>query len=339
MNLALCVGPFDIPSDADLALLRRALALAPQCVVAIAGACLPRSPRHPFTWQERAELLLQALSSEERARVRMRPLRQWWDPARTAADLAQSIPAQAPVLLLRGPEAPALEAPPHWQEYPVGADAAAPSPQRLRELLFGAGAPAAAAEGLRGQVPANVHAFLERWTHEPAFRTLRAEHAQIAAEQAAWSVAPYPVVLVTVDVVLRCAGHVLLVRRGRSPGKGLYALPGGFLDPGETLRDGALRELLEETRLPLPPHELHAALRCVRVFDAPERSQRGRVITHAHYLDLGDAPLPPVSGADDAAAAEWVPNDSLPALEDRFLDDHFHVLEQFLPLSRVPLPT
>jgi len=69
------------------------------------------------------------------------------------------------------------------------------------------------------------------------------------------------------------------------------------------------------------------------VFDHPDRSLRGRVITHAHYFDLGSRRLPEVAGGDDAADARWVPIPQLRAMEDQFHDDHFHVLDAFLELT------
>jgi bifunctional NMN adenylyltransferase/nudix hydrolase len=70
------------------------------------------------------------------------------------------------------------------------------------------------------------------------------------------------------------------------------------------------------------------------VFDHPDRSLRGRTITHAHYFDLGDRELPEVQADDDAQAVEWVPIEKLSALEDRFHDDHFHMLDHFLGLTK-----
>ena len=84
--------------------------------------------------------------------------------------------------------------------------------------------------------------------------------------------------------------------------------------------------------LALSAAEGRAALRGVRVFDHPGRSQRGRVITHAHCFELDLPALPPVQGADDARAAAWVSIDTLTAREDRFFDDHFHILDTFLGL-------
>ncbi len=78
---------------------------------------------------------------------------------------------------------------------------------------------------------------------------------------------------------------------------------------------------------------LQRALRGVAVFDHPDRSQRGRTITHAHYFDLGDRELPAVTAGDDAQGAQWTPIEQLPGMEDRFHDDHFHMLDHFLGLT------
>ncbi|MFP3686240.1 NUDIX domain-containing protein, partial [Bacillus sp. SIMBA_026] len=68
----------------------------------------------------------------------------------------------------------------------------------------------------------------------------------------AWSQAPYPPIFVTVNAVVVQSGHVLLVKRNASPGKGLFALPGGFINPHERLLDACLRELRERLRLKVP---------------------------------------------------------------------------------------
>jgi bifunctional NMN adenylyltransferase/nudix hydrolase len=139
-------------------------------------------------------------------------------------------------------------------------------------------------------------------------------------------------VLVTVDCVVKCRDRVLLIRRGQAPGKGLLAVPGGFLEQRETTQQAALRELDEETHLALPPATLRACLKATDVFDQPDRSQRGRTITHGHFFDLGERELPQLQADDDAEAAEWAPIAGLCELEDRFLDDHFQMLDHYLGL-------
>ena len=82
-------------------------------------------------------------------------------------------------------------------------------------------------------------------------------------------------------------------------------MPGGFIEQRETVWQSCLRELVEETHCHLPEATMQAALQSVAVFDHPDRSQRGRTISHTHHFDLGERELPEVQGADDAALARW----------------------------------
>lgn len=334
-GLALCVARFPVADRAAIEAVRRAVADARQCVVVLRDAHAARSSRTPFTWEERAAMIRECLSEDERRRVRLVPLREVFDDERTAGQL---------VRIAAGAEHPAVhwagEADPHLREllmsqpgWAVQPDPQGTDVQDLQRRMFEAGSPAEAADALRDVLPAPVTARLPGWLAQVDHERLRAEHRQLAHEKQQWSVAPYPVTLVTVDALVRASGHVLLVRRGRAPGQGLRALPGGFLEAQDTVYESAVRELQEETLLPLGPAQARALLKGVHVFDHPRRSQRGRVITHAHYFDLGNVPLPQVRGADDAAAADWIPIAQLTSMENHFLDDHFHILDHFLGLG------
>jgi bifunctional NMN adenylyltransferase/nudix hydrolase len=177
-------------------------------------------------------------------------------------------------------------------------------------------------------------AFLRAWAALPFRATLVQEWQMLRSYHAAWASAPYPPVFVTVDAVVRCAGHVLLIRRGQAPGKGLWAVPGGFIEQRETTWQSALRELAEETHLRLLEDTMRHCHRASAVFDHPDRSQRGRTITHAFYFDLGERELPEITAADDAQDARWVALADLAAMEDQFHDDHFHMLDHFLGVTR-----
>ena len=98
---------------------------------------------------------------------------------------------------------------------------------------------------------------------------------------------------------------VLLVRRGAEPYKGQWAFPGGFLKMDETAREGALRELREETALE------PSAIGQLGVFSDVHRDPRERVITIAWYALVKPSE---VVGGDDAAEAAWFPVDDLPPL-------------------------
>jgi bifunctional NMN adenylyltransferase/nudix hydrolase len=183
---------------------------------------------------------------------------------------------------------------------------------------------------LEPDVPPGARTVLVRLRNAPSFAGLEAEYQAVQAHRRAWSVAPYPVILVTVDAVVVQSGHVLLIRRGHQPGQGLWALPGGFLDPDETLLAGCVRELREETGIRVAQSELLACLRDQHVFDAPDRSVRGRTITHAFYFELPAGQHPAVCGSDDAAHAEWIPLARFFEMEEHLFEDHYHIVRLFI---------
>jgi len=85
---------------------------------------------------------------------------------------------------------------------------------------------------------------------------------------------------VAVDVVLvRRDGSIVLVRRGKEPFKGFWALPGGFVEYGETVEQAAVREAEEETGLKVKIRGL------VGVYSRPDRDPRGHVISIAFLAE------------------------------------------------------
>jgi 8-oxo-dGTP diphosphatase len=100
-------------------------------------------------------------------------------------------------------------------------------------------------------------------------------------------------------VVFDADNRVLLIRRGHPPFKGQYAIPGGFVEIGETVEAACRRELMEETSVKV------GKLRLVGVYSAPGRDPRAHTASVVFATRVARAR--PAAG-DDAAAAEWVAN-------------------------------
>lgn len=337
---AVCIGRFQLFHDAQLALLRAALSLAPRVAVLVGSARQARSPRNPFTYDERVETMRLALSEEERDRVTFVAVRDVYDQQRWVREVRETMARltgspNTRVALVghrKDPTGDYLDDFPGWPVRDVGRQGEVHG-KALRAVLYASPNLDASLAALASQVPPGTLDFLRSWAQLPFLAKLREEWAELAEEHDKWAGSPYPPVFVTVDAVVRVAGQVLLIRRGRAPGKDLLAVPGGFIEQRETAYQSAVRELREETGFELLPSEMEHALKAQRVFDHPDRSQRGRVITHAFYFDLGQRMLPEIAGSDDAAEARWVPMAELPALEEQFHDDHFHILDAFLGIT------
>jgi 8-oxo-dGTP diphosphatase len=104
--------------------------------------------------------------------------------------------------------------------------------------------------------------------------------------------------LTTDCVIFDPEGRVLLIRRGHPPFAGAYALPGGFVEIGETVEQACWREALEETGIKVD------VLRLVGVYSDPARDPRGHTVSAAYVTILSRA-IPPRAGSD-AAGAEWI---------------------------------
>lgn len=173
------------------------------------------------------------------------------------------------------------------------------------------------------------HDFLSAFQKTEEYIRLREEALFVRDYKKSWSQSPYPPTFVTTDAVVTCQKHILLIKRKFCPGKGLYALPGGFLEVNEWILQGLVRELKEETAISLSESELLASLKQLRVFDYPDRSLIGRVITHCGHFELSSE-CPAIKAADDALSAEWTPLSLLQNIRDQFHDDHYQIITTLL---------
>ncbi|TFF95749.1 NUDIX hydrolase [Candidatus Thorarchaeota archaeon] len=106
----------------------------------------------------------------------------------------------------------------------------------------------------------------------------------------------------TVDVIIYDQERIALIRRGQKPFKGQWALPGGFVEYGETVEEAAVRETREETNLDVRLVDV------LGVYSAPDRDPRKHTISTVFVAEAVGGEL---MGGDDAADAAWLPLKSL----------------------------
>lgn len=329
---ALVIGRFQPFHNAHAELLQQAFASAQNVIIALGSHRVAPNIKNPWTTAQRETIIRGAIPQELHARLHFVYLRDYlYNDNLWAAELQAQVAAltrddKSIVLIGHRKDSSSyyLEGFPQWQfqDFPQRHTLNA---TRLRESFL---------RGERGwerDVPRAVNAFMQQFARTDEFARLADEQKFIDQYKHDWSAAPYPPVFVTADAVVYKSGHVLVVRRRGFPGKGLWALPGGFVDQDEWVEHAAVRELREETGIALSASELRKFIRASRVFDHPDRSLRGRTITHGYYFDLGaSGDLPRVKGGDDASKAFWLALNDVYLQEDKFFEDHVSMITHFV---------
>ncbi len=325
-DLAVFIGRFEPFHIAHKSVVDEALRKSNKVAIIIGSANTPRSHRNPFTYAERERMIREAFPTESHRIVTV-PLEdtlyndeKWVKDVQAAVldAFTQAYGAWHPMARIalighsKDNSSFYLKLFPQWKSISVPNQAGI-SATRIREWYFLSGN-----FDHTPNLPGLVHVsddlhdstkdFLREFRKTKEFEDIRDEYDFVATYKKQWANSPFPPVFVTVDAVVVQSGHVLLVQRGARPGKGQWALPGGFLNQGEWIEDAVLRELKEETKIKVPLPVLKGSIVDSRVFDDPYRSSRGRTITHAFLIHLPpDVELPKVKGSDDAAKARWVP--------------------------------
>lgn len=320
------IGRFQPFHNAHHELVREALTLAKTALVIIGSAKKAPNIQNPFTADQRQEMILSALSDDEKARVKFLQVRDFWYTNNRWLTEVQQLVADATDNCDDDKicDLGELSWFPQWKFFKMRNMDRMPHATTVRQLYF------TLDNGFKAHVSPGVADYLEKFKSTPLFKNLKEEYDHVRNYREAWNGAPFPPTFNTVDAIVIKSGHVLVVRRKGNPGRGLIALPGGFLNQKETTLEGCLRELKEETGIKVSREELEKAVTENKVFDYPERSLRGRTITHAFLIDLGSGPLPTVKGSDDADKAWWMSLSDLATREDQFFEDHFHIIAHFV---------
>jgi bifunctional NMN adenylyltransferase/nudix hydrolase len=353
------IGRFQPLHNGHIRVIEHALQQADRVIVLVGSANLARSPRNPFTFSERRKMIEGALiaAGVEPRRVIIRPIGDypyndaaWIGNVQNTIEstvLAQDNPS--PSVTLHGLKdykvglighqkdysSYYLKLFPEWRSVPVPNGYGVLSATDIREMYLRR-APQMPGSHL---VPNSTLHFLHSFMMTEHFKWLVAEQEFYANYRKSWEGTPFPPFINCVDAVVVQAGHILLVRRGAHPGRGLLALPGGHPNAREPFRDAVIRELREETRISdgkgeIPPAMLASFIEDAktRLFDDPHRSERGRVVTQAyHFVVPNRNQLLTVRGDDDAEGAVWHQLGSLRSTD--FFEDHAAIITEMTGYS------
>jgi bifunctional NMN adenylyltransferase/nudix hydrolase len=338
-NLAVIVGRFQPVHNGHVALMRRAAEIAENVVVVVGSANRPRSYKNPWLESERRIMVQEAsipITRETGVKFVIEAnhdtiySNEAWVSRVQQIVARNSDPSDKVALVghVKDSSSFYLRMFPQWdfveQELVEPLDAT-----KIRDLYF---TPNVNLNFLSGVVPAFTLRYLDMFAQKPAYQEIMDEKDHLIRYRKQFENLPYPPIFVTADAVVVQSGHVLMVQRGAQPGRGQWALPGGFVNAytDASVFDAAIRELKEETGIRVPERVLRGSRQNSQVFDAVDRSQRGRTITHAFHfaLDEADGRLPRVRGSDDAVKARWIPLGELNPSE--IFEDHADIIAYFV---------
>lgn len=335
-DAAVVIGRFQPAHNAHLKIFEMAADIADKLIVLIGSANEPATPKNPFSFDERKDMISRSLSKETLAKVTFVPIEdtlyninEWISNVQNSVNRVidsgsgwSDYPKRNIVLVGHEKDESSyyLKMFPQWKRYEVDNISDLNSTD-IRTVLFEDPVDIFGLDLSEG-----IKSFLDDFTETEEYKTLQQEYEFIKKYKAAWDNAPYAPTFLTTDAVVVASGHILLIERRAAPGKGLLALPGGFVDQNETLEDGVLRELREETKIKVPEPVLRGNIKKREMFDSPYRSQRGRTVTQAFLIELSAGELPKVKGGDDAAKAKWVPINEVLKMKDKMYEDHHSII-------------
>lgn len=326
------IGRFQPFHTAHLLLVQRATALARQVVFIVGSAHQPRTYKNPFTFDERCRMIKLAtngMAGTLTFHVEPNPDSLYNDQAwaaRVQALVAKHTKPGDKVGIIghkKDPSSYYLEMFPQWGfeeiELLEPLDAS-----EIRDLYFKRDPNM---NFIKNVVPPTTFDLLNEFCDTPEHEQVVREREFASEYRKQFAGLKYPPIFSTADALVIQSGHILMVKRRSEPGKGLWALPGGFVNANtdRSVEDAMLRELREETMIKVPAPVLRGSIQANKVFDAIDRSPRGRIITHCFKIVLPDGPLAKVKGADDAEKARWVPIAEIRS--DQCFEDHYEMIQ------------
>ena len=332
-DTAVFIGRFQPVHNAHYEIMKQALDIAERLIIIVGSADQPRTFKNPFKTKERFDMIMDLGLDPSRVILESNYDTIYNDNAWAARvqNIVNKYDHLGTKVCIIGHEKDEssfyLRMFPQWTFEEVSLNEPLNATD-IRDLYFRY--PANYHNFLKAVVPPSVLEFLLYFSGTDEFNNIVLERQFVQTYKKQFESLKYPPIFVTTDAIVTCLGNVLVVKRKSFPGKGLLALPGGFLNANsdKSVIDGMLRELKEETSIKIPVPVLKGSVVNNKVFDAINRSERGRTITHAFHIDLkNEKELPKIKAADDAEDAFWLPLGEMKP--SQFFEDHYEIINYF----------
>src|ERR1700722_19036966 len=248
-NFEFCVfiGRFSPFQKAHQLLLDKALSIADKVVIVIGSANTARTIKNPWTAYERQVMITNTLSTEQKQKIIFVEMmdylyndNQWDSTLQSKINAATDFSENVAMVGYDGDDTSYyLKLFPQYKFVPCETEYKFHT-TKVRDLYFSMDI------AYKDLLPLQVFDYLEAFKSTSFFKYVKEEYDYICEYKESWRGSPFPVIFQTTDCVVIKSGHVLVVSRKFNPGKGLLALPGGFVNANELLVDGALREIKKE---------------------------------------------------------------------------------------------
>lgn len=346
-DLLTYIGRLAPPHIGHIETVNTAAKKAHKVLVLLGSSDEPRTPKNPFTFEERKQMLEISLEPAVREKVIVKPLHDYrYNDDAWKLQVQNIIDRTALSTLEDTTKTPTVGIIGHnkddssWylKTFPQYASVdmpliTLPDDEHFNEMLSASMIRQHYLEDgvVSHALHPRVQSYLDGWKLSDDYEYVKKEHAFNVNYKALWSKSPYPVIFQTTDAIVIQSGHILLVRRRSAPGQSLLALPGGYVEADQTIEESMLREVREETLLKVPTKIMKACIQKQETFDHVGRSDRGRVITTAFHISLNDTDkLPRVKGSDDAEKAFWMPLNQVIESRNQFFEDHYYIIRKML---------
>lgn len=346
------IGRFNPLHNGHVHVMKEALKISKNLIILIGSADCARSPKNPFTYHERREMLENVLYDDldlnkrilDGTTVFAKPISDFpTNNDRWVASVQERVEKviathrdtnilTAPRICIIGLEkdksSDYLKWFPQWNLVRVPMQYSTINATEIRNAYL----------QKLWQLPSNHHApkavaeFMKKFAHTPEFKWL----VDAAEYDRTYKPEEFDNHIVScVDAVVLQSGHVLIGQRVNHPGKGLWALPGGHVKKHQTFLEAILAELAEETHISdqrgeIPPGKLASFIKRKELFDDPGRSLRARVITMGYLFRLPDGPRYTVRGDDDMEHARWADLAFVKKNKQFFHEDHYSIIEEMV---------